>query len=615
MFGCDGLSNCKDELPSLQNNVLTIQEARDGSVFMNGGCDSNFEGELEQHNLLTSILIDLLEAASDSVIEFFNFPIIVVRYLVNSAQFLFQHMAGVCAYLDGYVQLAKVEATYENTRYALRELACRKPVGGLKRGYGCDGIDNTCDEDKKIDECDEDIFPPDLHVSDAVTNCGQKIFQTEMDAIDCVSTHTVATDDCQPVKVDFSITGDTKGTCNPEIEVTAVAQNCGVSLTTTTSATIPIKVVGGTPLLYCNILEKDLQGTGVYTDIQVVYDISDDCDMKLDVKVEVFSNELSKHVDEMVFISEADRDLKVIVQDEYCGQYDDCKISNSFGREYQVQISATDSAGNTGMTACSTFVGTDGSDGRNLSDGSPLFQVASSGLFELVVGTTFAPTISPSSAPSSAPTFKSISRDLCENFAVHARTTVTFAGVTSTVQGGDVGVYPGTITGSHQFENGRDVVLDSPVFANHVDAYASAMKHQDEEQTMEIEIGGMTFLPGIYRSGSAINFAHGTEVTLDGNGESNPEFIFIAGSTLVTAADTTFILTNGAKAENVVWALGTAATLGARSRVAGSIMAGTAITFGTNSKLYGCALAQTAVTFESGGSVAVDHYEDDAITV
>ncbi|OEU11441.1 hypothetical protein FRACYDRAFT_245171 [Fragilariopsis cylindrus CCMP1102] len=205
------------------------------------------------------------------------------------------------------------------------------------------------------------------------------------------------------------------------------------------------------------------------------------------------------------------------------------------------------------------------------------------------------------------------SHEMCENFAVHARTTVTFGGVTSTIQDGDVGVYPGTsITGSHQFVNGGDIVLNSPAFADHVvDTHASAMEgnYGTSETAMEIEIGGITFLPGTYRSGSAINFAHGTVVTLDGNNEANPEFIFIAGSTLVTAADTFFDLKNGAKAENVVWVLGTAATLGARSHVAGSIMAGTAITFGTNSKLYGCALAQSAVTFESGGSVVLNHYE------
>jgi hypothetical protein len=138
--------------------------------------------------------------------------------------------------------------------------------------------------------------------------------------------------------------------------------------------------------------------------------------------------------------------------------------------------------------------------------------------------------------------------------------------------------------------------------------HAAAMQLSDGETAMKIEIGGRTFTPGTYRSGSAINFAYGTTVTLDGLDQHNPEFLFIAGSTLVTAADTTFLLINGAKAENVLWALGTAATLGANSVLEGSILAGTAITFGTNSELHGCALAQSAVTFESGGSVKVDHY-------
>jgi len=141
------------------------------------------------------------------------------------------------------------------------------------------------------------------------------------------------------------------------------------------------------------------------------------------------------------------------------------------------------------------------------------------------------------------------------------------------------------------------------VLSAHGDAMAD---HGDAEETMDIGIGGLTFIQGTYRSDCAINFAHGTVVTLDGVNAPNPEFLFIAGSTLVTAADTSFNLINGAKAENILWALGTAATLGARSVVEGSILAGTAITFGTNSELHGCALAQSAVTFESGGSVMLN---------
>jgi hypothetical protein len=204
---------------------------------------------------------------------------------------------------------------------------------------------------------------------------------------------------------------------------------------------------------------------------------------------------------------------------------------------------------------------------------------------------------------------ESVSQEVCQDFAVHARTTVTFDGVTSTVHGGDVGVSPGTsITGSFNFEDGGERKEDSSDFAESVlSAYAAAMEVRSDEKAMAIEIGGKTFTPGTYRSGSAINFAYGTVVTLDGNNEANPKFLFIAGSTLVTAADTYFNLINGTKAENVLWAIGTAATLGANSVLEGSILAGTAITFGTKSILHGCALAQSAVTFESEGSVILNH--------
>jgi hypothetical protein len=209
--------------------------------------------------------------------------------------------------------------------------------------------------------------------------------------------------------------------------------------------------------------------------------------------------------------------------------------------------------------------------------------------------------------PSANPSFESISHEVCENYAVHARTAITFDGTMSTIHDGDVSVSPGTaITGSYSFDGGG-VVDDSSAFAASVlIAHADAIAVHGAEQTMAIEIGGLTFTPGTYRSGSAINFALNTVVTLDGDNQPNPEFLFIAGSTLVTAADTYFNLINGAKAENVLWALGSAATLGARSVVEGSILAGTAITFGTNSELHGCALAQSAVTFESGGSVMLN---------
>ena len=53
-----------------------------------------------------------------------------------------------------------MEATYESTQYNLRKLACRESSSGaLKRGCGCDGIENSCNTDKEVDKCSEDIFP------------------------------------------------------------------------------------------------------------------------------------------------------------------------------------------------------------------------------------------------------------------------------------------------------------------------------------------------------------------------------------------------------------------------------------------------------------------------
>ncbi len=212
------------------------------------------------------------------------------------------------------------------------------------------------------------------------------------------------------------------------------------------------------------------------------------------------------------------------------------------------------------------------------------------------------PTSSLSGQPNSTESFY---HSVCKNFAVHARTSITFAGTVTTIRGGDIGVSPGTsITGNYQFdgEEGRD---DSADFAASVlVAYAEAIAFHVDEKPMAIEIGGLTFTPGTYRSGSAINLALDTMVTLDGDGQ----YLFIAGETLITAADTSFNLTNGAKAENVLWALGSAASLGARSVVEGSILSGTAITFGTQSKLHGCALAQSAVTFACEETDALNHY-------
>ena len=149
-------------------------------------------------------------------------------------------MGSVCGYLGGRVGYGG--ATYENTRFALQELACRAPYTlDLQRGYGCDGLDNTCDEDKKIDECAEDIFPPEIDVSDALQHCSNKIFPLAQDAVECFSSLVTAVDDCKEVELTVMASSVTPGQAT--IEIKAVALGCGNRATQdTTIVTIPVLI-------------------------------------------------------------------------------------------------------------------------------------------------------------------------------------------------------------------------------------------------------------------------------------------------------------------------------------------------------------------------------------
>lgn len=69
-------------------------------------------------------------------------------------------------------------------------------------------------------------------------------------------------------------------------------------------------------------------------------------------------------------------------------------------------------------------------------------------------------------------------------------------------------------------------------------------------------------------------------------------FILQAGSTLGTAAGSQVNLTGGAQACNVFWQVGSSATLGASSTLAGTILASTSISIGDGVTINGRALAR-----------------------
>jgi Ice-binding-like len=106
------------------------------------------------------------------------------------------------------------------------------------------------------------------------------------------------------------------------------------------------------------------------------------------------------------------------------------------------------------------------------------------------------------------------------------------------------------------------------------------------------QLGGLTLLPGVYKSASGAFLITGSDLTLDAQGHADAVWIFqMAGSLTVGAplAPRSVILVNGARAGNVYWQVGSVATI---NGTGGGFMAGTII-------------ANAGMTFSTAGNAAV----------
>jgi len=105
-------------------------------------------------------------------------------------------------------------------------------------------------------------------------------------------------------------------------------------------------------------------------------------------------------------------------------------------------------------------------------------------------------------------------------------------------------------------------------------------------------IGGLTLAPGLYKWSSCVTIP--TDVTLSGGPDD--VWIFQIAGTLDISSATSVILSGGAQAKNIFWAVAGVVALGTTSEFKGNILAKTNITMNTGATLNGRALAQTAVT-------------------
>jgi hypothetical protein len=186
-------------------------------------------------------------------------------------------------------------------------------------------------------------------------------------------------------------------------------------------------------------------------------------------------------------------------------------------------------------------------------------------------------------------------------FAVLAGSTVTNTGLTKVV--GNVGISPGTaikgfppgVIHGHLYVSdriARQAKLDLTT------AYNDAMGRTHDPITVSGNIGGQTLYPGLYKSTSSLAISSG-DLTLDARGHSGAIFLFQVASTFTMTTGRSVILTNGAKASNVFWAVGSSATFGTGCSFYGNLIVHQSISIATGTVMVGRALARVgAVTMQ-----------------
>jgi hypothetical protein len=188
-----------------------------------------------------------------------------------------------------------------------------------------------------------------------------------------------------------------------------------------------------------------------------------------------------------------------------------------------------------------------------------------------------------------------VGRGTAGDFAVLAGSTVTNTG--ATVLTGDLGLSPGTSIAGFPPGEVRGAIHQTDAVAlqakkDLVTAYDDAAG-RTSNATISADLGGRTLTPGVYRGAPSLHLT-GT-LTLDAQGDQNAVFIFQApASTLITASASRVLLIGGAQACNLVWQVGSSATLGTGSSFAGNILALQSITVNHGTTVDGSTLARNA---------------------
>jgi hypothetical protein len=150
----------------------------------------------------------------------------------------------------------------------------------------------------------------------------------------------------------------------------------------------------------------------------------------------------------------------------------------------------------------------------------------------------------------------------------------------------NVGAVSGTVYTNAPEGTVSDFVYANAAAADALTAFNDLASRPDGTDPGAGQLGGLTLLPGVYKSASGAFLITGSDLTLDAQGNADAVWIFQMASSLTVGtplASSSVILVNGAKASNVYWQVGSAATINGAGggSMAGTIIASAGMTFST----------------------------------